>query len=59
VIMKKVGVLNVVDGNGVKWWDIVQLSFWVVGGMSLIILMVADWQRQKTPANRTNPSSRS
>jgi 4-amino-4-deoxy-L-arabinose transferase-like glycosyltransferase len=51
VLMKKVGVFNVADDQGVRWWYVLQLSLWVVGGMSLGVLAAADWRRHKTPAS--------
>jgi len=51
VMMKQVGVFKVADGQGVRWGYVLQLSFWVVGGLSLGALAVADWRRHKTTAS--------
>jgi 4-amino-4-deoxy-L-arabinose transferase-like glycosyltransferase len=49
--MKKVGVFPVIDAGNVNWLFVIQISLLVTAGTSLVLLVVADWLRQKTPAS--------
>ena len=51
VAMENVGVFPVVDGGNVKWLFVVQFSLFVVAGVSLVLLAVADLLVQKTSAS--------
>jgi hypothetical protein len=49
--MKEVGGFPVVEGGHVKWFFLLQLALFVVGGAILVALAVHDALRQHTPAS--------
>lgn len=48
---QKVGVFSVMEAGAVKWLSVAQMSVYVVGGASLLILTGADVLKHRTPAS--------